>query len=120
MHYFLNQINDLSFYGSKNILGWSKFFVPYQKLIYILRKFQIFCARPKDDFDIASSVFVPAQIFLEGTKIQFNFWSDPNYYILGPAKNILGPVEVRPLIVIWFKTLYLVCQRNKLCSILVV
>ena len=56
----------LSFYRSQNILGQSKFFVPYQKLIYILCQSQTFCARPKDDFHIVNSVFVPAQNFLKG------------------------------------------------------
>ena len=54
----------LSFYGSQNIWGWSKFFVPYQKLIYILHMSQTFCPRPKDDLPLVNSVLVPAQKFL--------------------------------------------------------
>ena len=63
---FIGRPYALSFYGSQNILDWSKFFVPYQKLIYILCQSQTFCAIPKDDFHIVNSVFVPAQNFLEG------------------------------------------------------
>jgi hypothetical protein len=62
----------LSFYRSQNILGWSKLFVPDQKLIDILHRSQTFCARPKDDFHSVSLVFVPAQNFWERQKIQFN------------------------------------------------
>ena len=41
--------NALSFYRTQNVLGWSKFFVPDQKFIYILWQSQNFCARQKDD-----------------------------------------------------------------------
>ena len=34
---------------------------------------QTFCSRPKDDFDLANSVFVPAQNCLKWHKMQFNF-----------------------------------------------
>ena len=40
--------NALSFYRSQNILGWSKFFVSDQNIIYILCLSQTFCASPKD------------------------------------------------------------------------
>ena len=53
----------LSFYGSQKILGWSKFFVPYQKLIYILRQSQTFSPRSKDDLRLVNTVLVPAQNF---------------------------------------------------------
>ena len=40
----------LSFYRSRNVLGWSKFFVPDQKFICILWQSQAFCARKKRCF----------------------------------------------------------------------
>ena len=40
----------LSFYRFQKILGWSKFFVPNLRLIYMLCKSQTFCARPIDEF----------------------------------------------------------------------
>ena len=45
-------------------LGWSKFFVPDQRFIYILWQSQTFCARQKDDLHSVKFVFVPAQKFL--------------------------------------------------------
>ena len=59
------QSNALSFYRSQNVLGWSKFFVPEQKFIYILWQSQTFCARQKDDLHSVKLVFVPAQKFLK-------------------------------------------------------
>ena len=53
----------LSFYRSQNVFGWSKYFVPDQKFIYILRQSQIYCARQKDDLHSVKLVFVPAQKF---------------------------------------------------------
>ena len=63
------------------VLLWAgpNYFVPYQKLIYIVSQFETFCARPKNYFHIVNLVLVPAQNFLRGTNIQFNFWSDPKY-----------------------------------------
>ena len=55
----------LSFYKSQNVLGWSKFFVPDQKFIYILWQSQTFCARQKDDLHSVKLVFVPAQKVLK-------------------------------------------------------
>ena len=55
----------LSFYRSQNVLGWSKFFVPDQKFIYILWQSQTFCARQKDDLHSVKLFFVPAQKFLK-------------------------------------------------------
>ena len=57
--------NALSFYRSQNVLGWSKFFVPDQKFIYILWQSQTFCARQKDDLHSVKLVFVLAQKFLK-------------------------------------------------------
>ena len=51
----------LSFYRSQNVLGWSKFFVPDQKFIYIFWQSQTFCARQKDNLHSVKLVFVPAQ-----------------------------------------------------------
>ena len=59
------QSNALSFYRSQNVLGWSKFFVPDQKFIYILWQSQIFCARQKDDLHSVKLVFVPEQKVLK-------------------------------------------------------
>ena len=39
----------LSFYSSKNVLCWSKFFEASQKIVYLLCQSQTFCARQKDD-----------------------------------------------------------------------
>ena len=55
----------LSFYRSKNVLSWSKFFEPAQKIIYVLCQSQTFCARQKDDLHSAKLFFVPAQKFLK-------------------------------------------------------
>jgi hypothetical protein len=55
----------LSFYRSQNVLGWSKFFLLEQKIIYILCQSQTFCARQKDDLHSVKLVFVPAQKFLK-------------------------------------------------------
>ena len=60
----LHVIYALSFYRSQNVLGWSKFFVPEQKFVYILWQSQTFCAK-KDDLHSVKLVFVPAQIFLK-------------------------------------------------------
>ena len=60
-----NISNALSFYRSQNVLGWSKFFVPDQKFIYILWQSQTFCARQKDDLHSVKLFFVPAQKFLK-------------------------------------------------------
>ena len=57
--------NALSFFRSQNVLGWSKFFVPDQKFIYILWQSQTFFARQKDDLHSVKLVFVPAQKFLK-------------------------------------------------------
>jgi hypothetical protein len=59
------KIYALSFYRSQNVLGWSKFFLSDQKFIYVLCWSQTFCARPKDEFYIVNSFFVPAQNILE-------------------------------------------------------
>ena len=55
----------LSFYRSQNVLGWSKFFVPDQKCIYILYQSQKFCARQKDDLHTNHGL---AQNIWTGTK----------------------------------------------------
>ena len=56
--------NALSFYRSQNVLGWSNFFVPDQKFIYILWQSQKFCARQKDDLYSVKLVYLCA-----GTKV---------------------------------------------------
>ena len=58
-------ISASSLYGSQKILGWSKFFVPYQRLIYILPQSQTCSPKPKDDLRLVNSVLVPAQKILE-------------------------------------------------------
>ena len=55
-----NAPNALSFYRSQNFLGCSKFFVPEQKIIYILQQSQTFCARQKDDLHSVELVFEKA------------------------------------------------------------
>jgi len=75
---------------SQNVLGWSKFFVPGQKFIYILWQSQTFFARQKDDFNSVKFVFVPRQKFLK--RMQSNF--EAGSIILGPltgqGKNVDG------------------------------
>ena len=61
----LEEANALSFDRSQNVLGWSKFFVPDQRSIYILWQSQTFCARQKDDLNSVKLVFVPAQKVLK-------------------------------------------------------
>ena len=85
-------MNALSFYRSQNVSGWSKFFVPDQKFIYILRQSQTFCARQKDDLHSVKLVFVRAgtKVFEEALNaIKFLEWLKT----FGPAQNILGPVK---------------------------
>ena len=47
---YIVQSNALSFYRSQNILHWSIFFVPDQRLEYNLRHFKIFCASTNTKF----------------------------------------------------------------------
>ena len=80
-------VYTLPFYRSQNILGWSNFFVPDQKLVYTLHavQSQTFCARPKDDFrNYCKFVF-----FVALNAIQFLVWLKK----FGTAQNSLGPVE---------------------------
>ena len=63
--YIMELSYALSFYRSQNVLGWSKFFVPDQKFIYMLWQSQTFCARQKDDLHSAKLVFVPEQTSLK-------------------------------------------------------
>ena len=81
----------LSFYRSQTVLGWSKFFVPDQKSIYILWQSQTFCARQKDDLHSVKLVFVPATKFFEEAlnAVKFLVWLKK----FGSAQNILGPVK---------------------------
>ena len=48
---YFHLFNDLSLYRSQNVLGWSKLFVPDQKIIHIMWQSQTFCARKKDDLE---------------------------------------------------------------------
>jgi hypothetical protein len=70
-------LDALSFYRSKNVLGWSKFFVPDQKFIYILWQSQTFCARQIVGLDSVELVFEEALSAKEwtGKTIYFNFSS---------------------------------------------
>ena len=75
----------------QNVLGWSKFFVPDQKFIYILWELQTFCAGQKDGLHSVKLVFVPAQkLFLEALHaVKYLGWLRK----FGSAQNILGPVK---------------------------
>ena len=76
-----------AFYGSQNVLGWSKCFVPDQKFIYILWQSQTFCTRfafSKIGFCTGTKVFEEA---LDAVK--FLGWLKK----FGTAQNILGPVK---------------------------
>ena len=64
-HICHKMIYALSFYRSQNVLGWSNFFVPDQKFLYILWQSQTFCARQEDDLNSVKLVFMPAQKFLK-------------------------------------------------------
>ena len=79
----------LSFYRSQNVLGWSKFFVPDQKLIYILLQSQTFCARQKDDLHSVKFLFCfGIKVFEEALNaVKFLGWLKR----FGPTQNILGP-----------------------------
>ena len=74
----------LSLYRSQNVLGWSKFFAPDQKFIYILWQSHTFCAGQKDDLPFVKLVFYA------GTKV---FEKALNEVKFGPAQNSLGPVK---------------------------
>ena len=55
----------LSFYRFQIVLGWSKYFVPDQKFIYILWQLQTFCARQKYDLQSVKLFLVLAQKFFK-------------------------------------------------------
>ena len=89
----------LSFYSSQNVLGWSKFFVPDQKFIYILcqldalvpvtnilRQNKRWFAFSKIGFCACTRDFEEA---LNAVKVKFLGWLKK----FGPAKNIFGPVK---------------------------
>ena len=57
--------NALSFYWPQNVLGWSKIFVPEQKVIYMLWQSQKFCTRQKYDLHSVNFFFVLALKFLK-------------------------------------------------------
>ena len=95
--------NALSFYMSQNVLGWSKFFVPDQKFIYILWQSQTFCARQKDDLHSEKLFFVPAQNCLKRHytyAVKFLGWLKK----FGPAQKILGPVKGKGIRHNWLKS----------------
>ena len=50
-----------------------------------------FWAKPKDDFHLVNSIFVPAQLFFRVAQNSIQFLVGPKQFVL--AKNILGPVE---------------------------
>ena len=60
--------NASSFYRSQNILGWSKLFVPDQKLIFYSVPLPNNLWHTKNNFHPVNLVFVPAQKFLTCTK----------------------------------------------------
>ena len=84
---------NLSFYRSQNVLGWSKFFVPDQKFIYILWQSQTLniLFRTKRWFAFNKIVFCAStKLFEEALKaIKFLDWLKKFW----PTQNILGPVE---------------------------
>ena len=81
----------LSFYRSQNVFGWSKFFSPDQKFIYILWQSQTFCARQKDDLHSVKKNFCAGTKVFEKAlnAVKFLGWLKK----FGPAQNILGPVK---------------------------
>ena len=84
----LVQRSALSFYRSQNILDWSKFFGPDQKLIYIFCQSHTFCATSKDSVNLVFGA--GTKVFEEALNaITFLDWLKK----YGPAQNILGPVE---------------------------
>ena len=74
------------------VLLWAgpNYFVPYQKLIYIVSQFETFCARPKDYFHIvtASTAFTDLYFFWLAFRfflhfiIAFPFYDDFFAFIL--------------------------------------
>ena len=87
IYLFIMNTYALSFYRSQNILAWSNFFVPYQKLIYILPMSQTFFPRPKDDLRLVNSVLVPEQK-KNGVALNTILFLDW-HKIFGSAQNIL-------------------------------
>ena len=77
---------------SQNVLGWSKFFVPDQKSIYILWQPQKFCARQKDDLHSVKLVFEEA--------VKFLCWLKK----IGPAQNILELVKGQGITTLVYKS----------------
>ena len=59
---------DLSFYRTQNVLGWSEYFVPDQKFIYILWQSQTFCARKKDGLHSVKLILGQHKSFWRSTK----------------------------------------------------
>ena len=79
------------FKGPKNILYWSKSFLPDQKSIYILWQSKIFCARQKNDLHSVKLFFCAGtKIFEEALNaVKFLGWLKK----FGPAQNSLRPVK---------------------------
>ena len=63
----------LSFYRSQNVLGWSRFFVPEQRIIYILWQSQTFCARKKGDLHFSKIGFCAGTKVFEEALNAFKF-----------------------------------------------
>ena len=77
-------VNALPFYRYQNVLGWSKFFVPDRKFIYILWQSQTIWARQKDDLHSVKLVFVPAQKFLKKHSLMPCPFTGPKMFCAGP------------------------------------
>ena len=81
----------LSFYSSQNVLGWSKFFAPDQKFIYVLWQSKHFVPDNKMIYISKIGSCAGTKVLEEAINAVPNFlcWLKKN----GPAQKILGPVK---------------------------
>ena len=100
----------LSFFRSQNVLGWSKFFVPDQKSVYILWRSQTFCARQKDDLYSVKFVFCARTKVFEEALNAVKFLGLLKKF--GSAQNILGPVFTGNRVTPYLKPIFLKMQSS--------
>ena len=70
----------LSFYRSQNVLSWSKFFVPYQKLIYILCQTKRWVSYSKFSFCAGTKLFGGALKFNSILGLAQNIWTGTKHF----------------------------------------
>ena len=88
---FQKKTNALSFYRSQNVLGWSKFFVPDQKIyLHFVAVTNILC-QTKRWFAFSKIGFCASRKVFEEAQKSVKFLG--RHKTFGPAQNILGPVK---------------------------